>query len=88
MEHAQHPTAKDCGERDRGHRDRGGISHASQKRTVDELAAEQGIAVPQRLDEMNGVAAEFWNDDRDIDRFVQGIYDRRLERRVSDEDNR
>ena len=49
------------------------------KRTVDELAAEQGIAVPQQLDEMIGAAAELWHDDRDFDRFVQAIHDARLE---------
>ena len=58
------------------------------KRTVDELAAEQGIAVPQQLDAMIGAAAELWNDDRDFDRFVQAIHDARLERGASGEDNR
>ena len=58
------------------------------KRTVDELAAEQGIAVPQQLDEMVGAATELWNDDRDFDRFVQGIQDRRHKRRAGREDKR
>lgn len=51
------------------------------KRTVDELAAEQGIAVPQRLDEMIGAATDLWADDEEFDRFVQGIYNRRLDQR-------
>ena len=58
------------------------------KRTVDELAAEQGIAVPQSLDEMIGAAADLWDDDEDFDRFVQGIQDRRPELREGGEKER
>ena len=49
--------------------------------TLDELAAQQGITVPQPLDEMIGAAAELWDDDEDRDRFVQEIHDRRLQLR-------
>ena len=58
------------------------------KRTVDEFAAEQGIAVPQPLDEMIGAAAALWDDDEDFDRFVQGIQDRRPELREGGEKER
>ena len=47
--------------------------------TIDELAAQQGITVPQPLGEMVGAAAELWDDEEDCDRFVQGINDRRLQ---------
>ena len=53
--------------------------HFRRERTV-EIAAAQGIAVPQRLDDMIGAAAAIWTADRDFDRFVQRIHDRRLER--------
>ena len=58
------------------------------KCTVDELAAEQGIAVPQSLDEMIGAAADLWDDDEDFDRFVEGIQDRRPELREGGEKER
>ncbi len=45
--------------------------------TVDELAAEQGIATPQHFGEMIGSAAELWNDEDDFRAFVDGIYQRR-----------
>ncbi|MCY4076287.1 MAG: hypothetical protein OXH04_12760 [Acidobacteria bacterium] len=46
-------------------------------RTVDEIAAQQGVSVPQPLDDMIGAAANLWNDDEDFNRFLQGIRDRR-----------
>ena len=52
---------------------------------VDELAAEQGIAAPQQLDEIIGVAAELWDDERDFDSFVEGIHERRGEGREGGE---
>ena len=51
------------------------------ERTIDELAARQGITVPQPLDDLIGAAAELWNDDEDFDRFVRGVHDRRMEQR-------
>ncbi len=56
--------------------------------TIDELAARQGIAVPQPLDQLIGAAADLWDDDGDFDRFVQGIHDRRREKRVAAEGER
>ena len=47
-------------------------------RTIGEIAAQQGIAVPQPLDQVIGAAADLWEDDGDCDRFVRGIHDRRL----------
>ena len=47
-------------------------------RTIDEIAAQQGIAVPQPLNHVIGAAADLWDDDEDCDRFVRGIHDRRI----------
>ena len=47
--------------------------------TVDQLAAKQGIVVPQRLNAVIGAASDLWDDDEDFDVFVQGIHDRRLD---------
>ena len=46
--------------------------------TIDEIAAQQAIAVPQPLDQVIGAAADMWKDDGDCDRFVRGLHDRRL----------
>ena len=55
--------------------------HHWRERTIDDLAAQQRIAVPQPLDEMIGAAAELWDDEEDFDRFIRGIHDRRTQRR-------
>ena len=84
MEQAQHAPPKIAeietvdGETNESSASRGNFWR---KRTVDELAAEQGITVPQPLDEMIGAATDLWADDEEFDRFVQGIYDRRLDQR-------
>lgn len=58
------------------------------ERTLDEIAAQQGVSVPQPLDEMVGAAANLWEDDEDFNRFLQGLRDRRgivdLTKRISD----
>ena len=58
------------------------------ERTIDEIAAQQGVSVPQPLDEMIGAATNLWDDDEDFKRFLQGIRDRRgivdLTKRTSD----
>ena len=58
------------------------------KSTVDELASEQGIDVPQRLDAVIGAASDLWDDNDDFDLFVQGIHDRRLDRSQGSGDER
>ncbi len=47
------------------------------ERTLDEIAAQQGVSVPQPLDEMVGAAANLWDDDEDFNRFLRGLRDRR-----------
>ena len=58
------------------------------ERTIDEIAAQQGVSVPQPLDDMIGAAANLWDDDEDFARFLQGIRDGRmtvdLTKRISD----
>ena len=48
-----------------------------ESRSIDELAEEQGIDAPQQFDGMIGAAADLWNDDEDVERFVNGIRERR-----------
>ena len=56
--------------------------------TLEELAAEQGIKVPQPLDSVIGAAADLWEDDRDTEAFVAEIYERRREGRQREERGR
>ena len=52
-----------------------------QERTVDELAVDQGIVIPQQLGGLIGAAAELWDDEEDFQLFVKGIHERRIEGR-------
>jgi hypothetical protein len=45
--------------------------------TVEEVAAEQGVTIPQDLELGLGEAADLWEDDADFEAFVAGIYQRR-----------
>ena len=47
--------------------------------TIDELAAAQGITVPQSLNRMIGAATELWDSEVDFESFVTGINERRGE---------
>lgn len=47
--------------------------------TVQELAAEQGLLVPQTLDNMVGAAADLWESDEEFMQFVICMYERRRE---------
>ena len=57
-------------------------------RAFDKNMAQQGVSVPQPLDEMIGGGANLWDDDEDFNRFLQGLRDRRgivdLTKRISD----
>lgn len=48
-----------------------------ESRSIDELAEEQGIDAPQQFDGMIGAAADLWDDDEDVERFVNGIREHR-----------
>jgi hypothetical protein len=43
------------------------------RKTVEELAAEQGITRPQSLDDLIGAAADLWASDEEFERFVASI---------------
>jgi hypothetical protein len=45
--------------------------------TIDQLAAEQGVSLPQDIDSLIGQGADLWEDDEDFDRFLAGIAERR-----------
>ena len=47
------------------------------ERTVEELAALQGVAVPDTLDEIFGKGTDLWDDGNAFDNFVYAIYERR-----------
>lgn len=48
-----------------------------ERRSIDELADEQGIETPQQFDRMIGAAADLWDDEEDFQRFVNGICEHR-----------
>ncbi len=52
-----------------------------QEKTLEQLAAEQGVKPIARLEEVLGKGADLWENDLDFENFVQGIYDRRREDR-------
>ena len=45
-----------------------------QEATIEELATEQGITIPQKLDSIIGAAANLWEDDKDLETFISEIY--------------
>lgn len=47
--------------------------------TVEDLAASQGVLLPQDVDQGVGEAADLWENDADFEAFVGGIYQRRRE---------
>jgi uncharacterized protein (DUF2384 family) len=53
---------------------------SSGRKSIEELAAEQGIR-PTRLDDVLGKGADLWESDRDLEQFVEDIYARRSEPR-------
>ena len=59
--------------------------HASEgfwrEKTIEELAAEQGIRPVERLEDILGRGADLWDDDEDFERFLKGIRERRRQGR-------
>ena len=47
------------------------------ERSVEELAALLGVAVPENLDEVLGKGTDLWDDGAAFEDFVHGIYERR-----------
>ena len=52
-----------------------------QEHTIDELAVDQGIVVPQQIGKLLGAAADLWDDEDDFQLFIEGIHKRRIEDR-------
>jgi hypothetical protein len=52
----------------------------SESRSIEELAAEQGVK-PTKLEDILGKGADLWESDQEFERFVEGIYARRREDR-------
>ena len=50
-----------------------------EEKPLDQLAAEQAVRPIQRLDDILGAGAELWENDRDLEDFLQSIYQRRRE---------
>jgi hypothetical protein len=69
-------TAKD--EATRNNRNRPMLS-SSERKSIEELAAEQGVSLEGQLDRVLGAGADLWASDEEFEEFVHGIYDRRRE---------
>jgi uncharacterized protein (DUF2384 family) len=52
----------------------------SERKSIEELAAEQGTR-PTRLQDILGKGADLWKSDQEFERFLEDIYARRREDR-------
>jgi hypothetical protein len=52
---------------------------SSQRKSIAELAADQGVKLEGQLERIVGAGADLWANDEEFREFVQGIYDRRRE---------
>jgi hypothetical protein len=50
-----------------------------QPKSLEDLAAQQGVTPVASLEAVLGRAADLWKDEAEFDRFLQGIYERRRE---------
>ena len=59
----------------------GGKSSAgfSERKSIAELAAEQGVRLEGQLERIMGAGVNLWASDKEFEGFVQGINDRRRE---------
>ncbi len=51
----------------------------SERKSIVELAAEQGVRLEGQLERIMGAGADLWASDKEFEGFVRGIYDRRRE---------
>lgn len=51
----------------------------SARKSIAELAAEQGVMLEGQLERIMGAGADLWASNDEFEEFVQGIYDRRRE---------
>jgi hypothetical protein len=47
------------------------------EKTVEELAAEQGVEIPQRIEDLLGAGENLWKDDAELDAFLEFIRQQR-----------
>jgi hypothetical protein len=52
---------------------------SSGRKSIAELAAEQGVRLEGQLERIMGTGVNLWASDKELEGFVQGIYDRRRE---------
>jgi hypothetical protein len=52
-------------------------SDLGRRKTIDELAAEQGVSIPQNLDDLLGAGADLWADDAEFDAFLASLRESR-----------
>ncbi len=60
---------------------KGTASGLWRRKSIRELAAEQGVMLEGQLERIWGSGAHLWESDEEFERFVQEIYDRRREDR-------
>ena len=56
-----------------------GESAFPERKSIEELAAEQGVKLEGQLERIWGAGADLWASDKEFEDFVQGIYARRRE---------
>jgi type II secretory pathway component PulM len=44
-------------------------------KTIEELAAEQGVELPQNLDRLFGAGEQLWDNDAEFDEFLRWLND-------------
>jgi uncharacterized protein (DUF2384 family) len=55
------------------------VAGFSERKSIAELAAEQGVRLEGQLERIMGAGTDLWASDEEFNEFVQGIYDRRRE---------
>lgn len=48
-------------------------------KSIEEIACEQGITLPQDLSKLIGAGADLWESDEELDEFLRGIDERKKE---------
>jgi len=51
----------------------------SGRKSIEQLAAEQGVKLEGQLERILGARADLWASDEEFEEFVRGIYERRRE---------
>lgn len=50
-----------------------------ERKSFEQLAAEQGVKLEGQLERILGAGADLWSSDEEFEEFVRGIYERRRE---------